>query len=45
MPYKSTKQRGYIHARASAGVAWAKRYVKHADKAKQPKKKRVAKTK
>lgn len=41
MPYKSKKQRGFIHARAKEGVAWAKRFVKDADKAPQPTKTRV----
>lgn len=45
MPYASTKQRGYIHAKAEAGVAWAKKFVKDADKAKQPTNTRAAKPK
>ncbi len=36
MPYKSTKQRGKIHALAAKGVAWAKKYADEADKQKQP---------
>lgn len=43
MPYASKKQRGYIHAKAEEGVAWAKKYVKDADRAKQPTKTRVKK--
>jgi hypothetical protein len=41
MPYKSTAQRGFIHAKAEAGVAWAKKFVKDADKAPQPTQKHV----
>jgi hypothetical protein len=36
MPYRSTKQRAYIHARAAEGVPWAQKFVKDADKAAQP---------
>jgi hypothetical protein len=41
MPYKSTKQRGYIHAQAAKGVKWAIKFVGEADKAKQPKNERA----
>lgn len=36
MPYVSKAQRGFIHARASEGVGWAKRFVAEADRMKQP---------
>jgi len=36
MPYASTKQRAYIHAKAAEGVPWAVKFIKDADKAKQP---------
>jgi len=45
MPYKSTKQRGKIHALAAKGVAWAQKYAAEADKMPQPKMKYTGKTK
>jgi hypothetical protein len=37
VPYKSKKQRGFIHAAAEKGEKWAQKFVKDADKEKQPK--------
>ena len=44
MPYKSDRQRKYIHAQAAKGVRWAKKFVKDADEKVKSKGKR-AKTK
>ena len=42
MPYKSEKQRKYIHAAAAKGKAWAQKFVKDSE-AEVPKRKRVKK--
>lgn len=43
MPFESTKQRGFIHAKAQQGVPWAQKFASEADKMKQPKNEYVSK--
>lgn len=36
MPYRSTRQRAYIHAAAARGESWAQRFAAEADRMAQP---------